>query len=240
MTMWADQALSKLPQGKICHRNELFQIFQSEKPDLTDSTFRWALYNLQQDQKLFRAGYNAYTVAEQTTLPVWQPLYSMQADSVMQFLDARFSALSFVMFESVLLNEFLNHQIAQNTIYVQVEKDISSFAFDVLQDAYDGRVLYRPGKKELEHYWAEGCLIVLDLISQAPLSTENPHEISAEKLLVDIIAEKSIAGLFSQSELPSIFESMTDSYQIDSRKMFRYAGRRGKTQLIRQYVGEEK
>lgn len=27
-------------------------------------------------------------------------------------------------FESVLLNEFLNHQIAQNTVYVQVENSV--------------------------------------------------------------------------------------------------------------------
>ena len=40
--------------------------------------------------------------------------------------------VSFVVFESVLLNEFLNHQIAQNTIYIQVERDLSSYIFNVL------------------------------------------------------------------------------------------------------------
>lgn len=237
--MWTDQALSKFPAGKSCSRNELFQLFQSEKPALTDSTFRWTLYNLQQDQKLFRTGFDAYTDAKPKELPVWQPLYSTRAAAVMQSLDQAFSGLSFVLSESVLLNEFLNHQIARNTIYVQVEKEISSFIFEVLQDVYEGRVLYRPGKKEMEHYWTEDCLIVLDLTSQAPLSADNPHEITAEKLLVDSIAEKSIAGMFSQSELPSIFAGMLGNYRVDTRKMYRYAGRRGKTQLVRQYAGEE-
>ena len=35
--------------------------------------------------------------------------------------EKQYPDLQFVVFESALFNEFLNHQIAQNTIYVQVE-----------------------------------------------------------------------------------------------------------------------
>ena len=80
---------------------------------------------------------------------------------------------------------------------------------------------------------------MLDLISQSPISSETPHEISAEKMLVDIVAEKIIASVFSLSEIPSIFESMLGKYRIDRRKINRYAGRRGKSEIIKQYLGEQ-
>ena len=146
--------------------------------------------------------------------------------------------MNFVIFESVLLNEFLNHQIAQNTIYVQIEKDVSSYIFDNLQKEYVGNVLYKPGKKDFDRYWTRDCVVVLDLISQAPLSMEKSHEITIEKMLVDIIAEKSMAATFSPSEIPFVYESAMKSYQVDRRKMNRYAGRRGKASLVKEYVGD--
>lgn len=146
--------------------------------------------------------------------------------------------MNFVIFESVLLNEFLNHQIAQNTIYVQIEKDVSSYIFDNLQEEYVGNVLYKPGKRDFDRYWTRDCVVVLDLISQAPLSQERPHEIAIEKILVDIIAEKSMAAIFSPSEIPFVYENAMKSYHVDRRKMNRYARRRGKASLVKEYVGD--
>ena len=51
------------------------------------------------------------------------------------------------------------------------------------------------------------CIVILDLISQAPLSKENEHIITIEKLLVDLIADKTIAATFSPSELPPGFRT---------------------------------
>jgi len=79
--------------------------------------------------------------------------------------------------------------------------------------------------------------VVLDLISQSPLSQDHHHEMTAEKLLVDIIAEKSIAATFSPAEIPFVYESVVKSYQVDRRKMNRYAGRRGKASQIKAIMG---
>ena len=238
--MWTDHALQDLSDQGEYSRSELSKVFLREKPGLTDSAFRWTLYNLQQEQKLFRIDYDTYTRTKPKVLPEYRPLYSAKAKEVSDRLSHRFPELNFMVFESVLLNEFLNHQIAQNTIYIQVDKDISSFVFDSLQEDFSGSILYKPDKKEFDRYWTRDCMVVLDLISQAPLSINSPHEISAEKLLVDIVAEKSIAATFSPSELPFIYENIINSYRIDMRRLNRYAGRRGKAALVRKLAGGEK
>ena len=86
--------------------------------------------------------------------------------------------MNFVIFESVILNEFLNYQIARNTIYIQIEKDVSSYIFDNLREEYAGSVLYKPGKKDFDRYWTRGCGVVLDLIRQALISRKKSHEIT--------------------------------------------------------------
>ena len=240
MHMWTDHALQDLSDQEEYSRSELSKVKKKKKPGLTDSAFRWTLYNLQQEQKLFRIDYDTYTRTKPKVLPEYRPLYSAKAKEVSDRLSHRFPELNFMVFESVLLNEFLNHQIAQNTIYIQVDKDISSFVFDSLQEDFSGSILYKPDKKEFDRYWTKDCIVVLDLISQAPLNLEAPHEISAEKLLVDIVAEKSIAATFSPSELPFVFENIINSYRIDMRKLNRYAGRRGKAALVRKLAGVEK
>ena len=235
--MWTDHALQDLSDQKEYSRSELSQVFLREKPDLTDSAFRWTLYNLQQEQKLFRIDYDTYATKKPKVLPEYRPLYTDKAKNVLDRLSLRFPNLDFVVFESVLLNEFLNHQIAQNTIYIQVDKDISSFVFDFFQEDLGGSILYKPDKKEFDRYWTRDCMVVLDLISQAPLNINSPHEISAEKLLVDIVAERSVAATFSPSELPFVFENIMNSYRIDTRRLNRYAGRRGKAVLVRKLAG---
>ncbi len=235
--MWTDQALLKLSDKTAYCRDDLLHALLSEKTDLSDSAFRWTLYNLLQEQKIFRAGYDTYVTTKPAVLSAYKPYYSEKANALMEKLSEQYPKLEFVVFESVLLNEFLNHQIAQNTIYVQVEKDASSYIFDNLQEEYARSVLYRPSKKDFDRYWTRDCIVVLDLISQAPLSQDKPHEITIEKMLVDIIAEKSMSATFSPSEIPFVFENAMGSYQVDKRKINRYAGRRGKASQIKKYTG---
>lgn len=237
--MWVEKALSKMSVNATYNREDLYRLFLREKPNLSDSTFRWTLYSLQQQQKLYKKSFDTYSILKQQEYPVYRPKYSERANDVVSELEERFPELQFVVFESVLLNEFLNHQIGQNTIYVQVEKDVSSYIFDVLQEKYTGSVLYKPSKAEFDRYWTRDCIVVLDLISQAPLSAEHPHEITIEKMLVDLIAERSIAATFSPAELLDIFANVMSSYQVDRRKTNRYAGRRGKAEKIKKYLGGE-
>ncbi len=236
--MWINNAMSKLSNIDSYCRKDLFQIFLSEKEDLSDSTFRWTLYNLLKENKLFKIGYDTYIIAKPKVLPVYKPFYSKKTNNLIDFLKNNFLGLNFVVFESVLLNEFLNHQIAQNTVYIQVEKDMSSYVFDILQDKYTERILYKPNNRDFDRYWTKDCIVILDLISQAPLSVDKPYEITIEKILVDIIADKSISATFSSAEIPFIFYNVMKSYQIDKHKIKRYAGRRGRTNQIMNFLGD--
>ena len=236
--MWKDKMLLKLSDKTAYCRDDLLHLFLEEKPDLSASAFRWTLYNLLQEQKIFRVDYDTYITEKPQVLPIYKPYYSDNAKALTKTMTERFPQVNFVIFESVLLNEFLNHQIAQNTIYVQIEKDVSSYIFDNLKEEHAGNVLYKPGKMDFDRYWTRDCVVVMDLISQAPLSQEKSHEITIEKMLVDIVAEKSIAAVFSPSEIPLVYENAMRSYQVDRRKMNRYAGRRGKALIVKEYMGD--
>ncbi len=231
-----DYVLENLNGDRTYTRNDLIEAFRKENDELNDATFRWMLYNMQLHNRLYRVGYDEYTTSDQHVLPEYRPIYTEDVLKVERLLENKYPELSFVMFESVVLNEFLNHQIAQNTVYVQVEKDLSTYIFDILKQELGGMVLYKPNRTEFSRYWRKGCVVVLELISQAPLSSSQPHEITMEKMLVDIIADKSIEATYSPAELPEIFRNIRKNYRVDVKKMNRYAGRRGKTKIIEEYM----
>ena len=94
---------------------------------------------------LIRIGWNQYTV--QTTKRRYTPHYSILADRIAGLIDKTFVGLNFQLFELVQLNEFINHQIAHNTVFVFVENDLQNYVFDTLKQSYPGRVMLRPNIK---------------------------------------------------------------------------------------------
>lgn len=121
-----------------------------------------------------------------------------------------FPLVDFVCFESVQLNEFLNHMIAQNTFFIMVERDA---------------------------YWTRDSIVLLNLVSEHPRNTEVKHGISIEQLLVDVVAEKTFRLLYSKNEIYRIYEAADRLCAIDHTRLLRYARRRGKAEEIEKYIG---
>ena len=151
--------------------------------------------------------------------------------------------IAFTVFKTVLMNEFLNHLVAQNTIFVQVEKDIAPFIFRFLQGNGYGNVMLKPTIREFDLYRTKDMIIVTDLVSEAPRLAADPHKITMEKMLVDIYFDKLIRDTFSMAEYPSILEQAFERYRVDHIRMLRYARRRNREKeiahIIDTYLYEE-
>ena len=135
-----------------------------------------------------------------------------------------------------LMNEFLNHLIVQNSVFLQVEKESSIYILRFLQEQGIQNVLYKPGQNEFNLYWSKGCIIVTDMISEAPIRSDKPHSIMLEKMIVDILADKLISITFSKAELPDIYEQAQSRYRLDKVRMLRYARRRNRQDILLKYL----
>lgn len=235
--MWYENAVKELETGKRYRRAEIIAALQQKKGGLSDNSYIWLIGDLVKDGVLRHEGRNQYALSDEHTKEQYVPSYSKQAQSIKSGLKKKYPRIIFTVFESTLLNEFLNHQIARNTIFVQVEKDVGGFVFDYLRETdTTGNVLYRPTKKEYSRYWKPGTLIVTDCTSEAPLNKESPHEITAEKLLVDIFCDKTIRLTYSEAEYQTIVGTMYERYSVDTVKLLRYARRRNKSKEIEEII----
>lgn len=187
------------------------------------------------DGKVHRIGRNKYC-AEKKEYRIYSHLYSDEAVKIADCIKSNHPFADFVIFETVQLNEFLNHQIVKNTIFVYVDIDVADFVYETLNTEFSEMVMLSPKPKEFHQYRSENTVVISRLISESPKNTDIPWQISLEKMLVDVIADRLVRETFSESEYSNIFDTAFERYIIDESKLIRYAGRRNAVSKIRNYI----
>lgn len=233
---WYEGIIEKLEFSRTYSHKELLELLKRIKPDLADTTYHWSISCLMRDGKIFRRGYDAYSLSQGEGLREYQPFYSDETKNLINLIANRYPHVSFTVFETVLMNDFLNHLIAQNSIFVQVEKESSIYVFRYLQDEGYDNVLYKPRQEDMKLYWSKGCIIVTEMVSEAPLRVSEPHAITLEKMLVDMLAEKLILASYSKAEYPDVIEQAESRFLLDKKRMLRYAKRRNRYKEIYNYL----
>jgi len=185
-----------------------------------------------------RATNNQRVLRRRGTRSEYRPIYSDRAMQLIDILSQAYPHVSFTVFETTLMNEFLNHLVAQNTVFIQAEKESSIFLFRFLQEQGYHDLLYRPSGKDFSLYWVKNCIVVSDLISEAPILADAPHSICLEKLLVDMYTDKLISTTYNKAEFPDVLQLALSQYQVDKAKMLRYAKRRNRREELSQLLVE--
>jgi hypothetical protein len=190
------------------------------------------------ENKLARVGRNAYCVGGEDTC-VYSHLYSDRAVEIATLIIDSYSYLDFRIFELVQLNEFLNHQIAHNTVFVSVESNLGDFVFDLLKEQYPGKVLIHPNNAIYQQYWVEDMIVILKLPTESPRGRRETWHTCIEKMIVDIFCDKLLCSVYPSEEMVSVMENIFSKYVVDESKLFRYARRRGADKKLISFIEEE-
>ena len=206
--------------------------------NISTANFKVKLQKLLERGIVARTGRNAYYVPQEG-IAEYRYDYSAQSTQIADRIGEQYPYLDFVIFELIQCNEFVNHQLAHNAIFVDVDGDAADFVFDTLKEAYPGKVLLNPTIEEYYKYWYDDMIIVRRLISEAPKNKKIKWQSRLEKVLVDLLADNLLQGILSPAELPAIYEDAFRKYVIDESSLFRYAKRRGAEKKIRQFITEK-
>ena len=75
---------------------------------------------------LTKVACNVYVVQKEQEMPVYLPVYSGLATKLIAQIAGKCPSVRFTVFETALMNDFLNHLVAQNTIFIRVENATES------------------------------------------------------------------------------------------------------------------
>lgn len=136
------------------------------------------------------------------------------------------------------MNEFFNHLLAHNQIFLELEKDGCDFVFSALAEKYPGKVLLSPKVQEILKYGTDDGIIIDRLVTEAPKADGERFQVPLEKLIVDLFANKNL--MLSKADYPSAIEMMFSKYRINQVAMVRYAQRRNKAKEVLGFLRERR
>lgn len=237
MCMDKHAIIRKLPDG-TCTRQQILHAARIVEPSFKETQLRYLMGTLHDSRLIVRVGRNQYQkVGKEPKKSVFTGVYSHAALQVIGHMQKQFPLLSYRVWELSWLNEFFNHQVAHNQIFLEVEKDGCDFVFSALVEKFPGRVLLRPKAQEILQYGTDDGVIIDRLVTEAPKSDCEPYQVPLEKLIVDLFANKSL--MLSKGDYATAIETMFAKYHIDQVSMLRYARRRNKVREVFGFIRDK-
>lgn len=217
-------------------RNESFSasdlLKDSGFPYLTKRTVMNSyLSKLTNEGKLQRVGRGTYVIGYGNHC--FNPEIGEKSKRLYEFLKQEFPLVNMCVYEGQWITPFMHHLANNQAVYLEVEKDVSEYAFHKIKEL-EGNVFYRPDKKEIEKYLdlSKGPIIIKNLVTESPLCEQKGlHIPTLEKLLVDMYCDSDFYYL--QGEEYWRIMHNAHQYVINTSKMFRYASRRNALQEIK-------
>ena len=204
-----DRITSFLKENQSFTTKDFVGMVKESQAAYSDRKAYRMLQDLQDDGRIMKVGRGHYSKTS-----VKSP-YHFKASSLMDelvgLIDKEYPLITYQTWELYQWNEFVNHQLAHNAYFIEVD--------------------YR--------YRADDMIIVQKLISGAPAPQPGSKQASLEKLLVDIFSRKLTGQLIERAEYRQIYEDAFGKYAINELALFRYAGRRHLKSDIRKFIEDE-
>lgn len=230
---------NRMPDYTIS-RQDIMDLVLEIEPTFREGQMKRLLAYMIEESMIEHVGRNKYRkVTEKAELKKYDSTYSETATRIVSIMNDEFPLVDFRVWELSWLNEFVNHQIGRNFIFLEVEKDGCEFIFERFAQEFEGKVLLRPDSDSILRYGVNDSIIIDRLISECPKGNEEKYNLAIEKLIVDMFANKKLKGMLYEGDYSAALETMFSSYEVDQVKMFRYARRRNKEKELKNYLKQK-
>lgn len=232
-----EMLLDKLKGMGAFSRLDIYKAMLESGGNPSRSVANHTLDKLIREGYVKRTGRNEYSAGKEEK--EYSYLHSDYARTIASEITEAHPYLDFRIFELVQLNEFVNHQLAHNIIFVSVEGELEGDVFDTLWSGHQGNVLLKPSSDELFRYMSDNMIVIVKLPTESPKGASEFWDTRLEKMLVDIAVDKLMRKIVYTGEYPAIYGDATQKYIIDRNMMRRYATRRGSLEKFRNFLKEE-
>lgn len=214
---------------------DIVDFYRKYENDIKPTTINWRAYALVQEGILQRTGRGKFRLGESRK---YIPDVSSFTKSIYKKLKSEFPYANFCIWNTSILNEFMQHQPNRFILLVETDKEITNSAFYFLREIKKA-VFIEPTNEIYEKYIVNerDVIIVKPLVSESPTQNINGVETATiEKILVDIFCDNVIFSAHQGAEKRTIFKEAFNKYTINQNKMLRYADRRRKKEELNQFV----
>ena len=198
------------------------------------TTARQYLSTLSKDNILVRVGHGEYALPQKQVF-TYSP--SEKVKSIYNGLKSELPFTDFCVYDGSIISSIQHHLSINNAIYVETNRDAVDSVFSRLREQQKD-VYKQPDATFVADYidLREPCVIVKPLVTESPLMEVKGIRVpTLEKLLVDTQKDADYDYLQGAESL-YMFQMAFELYTINTRRLMRYAKRRGIGQEINELI----
>ena len=215
---------------EIITEKEIIDIFKRENSEISGIDLKWKLFHYCKDNGLQSIGVQRYAKVS----AVYAYELGTMAEGIRSKLKSQYPEIKVSVWESRILNEWLNLLIAKNTIFVETPKVFLETIYDVLSEYTESTmILVNPKAEEYYRYQRDDLVVLKTMVDRAPV-TESGH-LTIEKLFVDLLCDKLLTEMFDGSTVKELIQDASATYAVNEKKLLAYARRRGRYDEISEY-----
>lgn len=239
---YKEQLVKHFSNQPYITRNELFSFYEKFETKLKETTFRWRIYNLKQNGLIKQVKRGVYAISYK---PKYNPLITDNLLKLSRIIAKEYDDVKYCIWTTEWLNDFTQHQLGKFFTVLEIEKDFIESVFESYKELNHIRVYLMPDELAMRRYMDyENTLIIKPLISRSPCLTasqegkrKNKIKIpSLEKILIDVFCDTKTFYAVQGQEKEYIFENAMKKYTINFTKLFSYAQRRGRKEVVESYI----
>ena len=157
-------------------------------------------------------------------------------------LNKEYSKMSFIVWNTELINEFTQHYVMKNYTIVEVEKEFIELFISLLKENLPKKytVVTQDILINNRELFAndENIIVVKSLRVKSPLDREkNKERISIEKMMVDLYIDK-LYIYYQGKELQRIYENIFEKYNVNMKRLINYAKLRTNIEIYKEYLNK--
>ena len=179
--------LPRLPVGEVFNKETFRKIVRSLFPVCSEASINWLLVSMRRQGVLNSVGAGKYYVVSKDAPVRKKYVYPHSADylKLEREIGESYPRVNFQMWELTQMNDFVNHTISKNVIFVEVESMLLDTVYDSLRLTYPYAMLHPDVDAFFRLRAPETDVVVQKLLTEAP-SPNDERSCPIEKILVDL------------------------------------------------------
>ncbi len=231
-TLHIDELYNTLGDRIQITSNEIANFYRSYSPEIPISTIRWKIHSLVNKGVIYSIGRGLYRFGKK---PLFKPIIYKKTEVVADIMHRRLPFAKYCQWDLHVANAFSTYLLNTQLYFVDVERDVVNAAYHEILKTNRRTVLYRNLGEDLPYY--DGYIVIRNMALEAPtINVEDMPMASLEKILVDFALDRIFP--FSDTEIVDIYANATADYSVNTSRMLRYAGRRGRRDVIEEILDE--
>ena len=219
----------------IVTKENILEILKLKNPMTTEVSLRKQIMQMSRKGLLQSVKQGVYTLNV-------KPIYHFEPNETLikirRIFTRKYPGISYCIWSSDSLNNFMVHQPFKKLIIFEVEKELLEPTFHLFSDLnFNAFIL--PDEKTMEQFviGKENPIIIKPLINKSPtIKVKNCNVPTIEKILVDTYCDKEIFSFYQGSELQNIFNFSDKSVAINYSKLLSYAHGRSRRAEITNFL----